>query len=110
MLRGVAVAPALLAILKRRGVRARLSNDAGAYLCNAMYFWSLDEARRAGRERAVVFVHLPWPAPAAGVRPARRRRTSAPPPTLAALVAALEEVGISLGRAARRSSAARATH
>lgn len=102
---GTPAAAVLLAGLRRRGIRARLSNDAGAYLCNAMYFWSLDEARRAGMRREVVFVHLPWPAPAPGNRPAGRRRRSGPPPARDALVAALEAVAVALSLAARRQAA-----
>jgi pyroglutamyl-peptidase len=104
-LTGTPRAAALLAGLKRAGVRARLSNDAGAYLCNAMYFWSLDEARKAGRRRAVVFVHLPWPAPAAGTRPAGRRRI-ARPPSLAVLVRALEDIAVQLALEARATGRA----
>lgn len=103
-LAGTPRAAVLLARLRRAGLAARLSNDAGAYLCNAMYFWSLDEARRAGRARAVVFVHLPWPAPRSGTRPAGRRRAGAAIP-LAALVRALEDVAVDLVVEARRGRA-----
>ncbi|MHB2169738.1 pyroglutamyl-peptidase I [Alsobacter sp. R-9] len=93
-LRGTPRAAALLAGLRRQGLPARLSQDAGAYLCNAMYFWSLDEARRAGRDRPVVFVHLPWPAPAAGTRKLSASRRPRIP--LDVLIAALEEIAVAL--------------
>lgn len=47
--------PPLLAALRRHGVPARLSRDAGRYLCNAAYFRALGAAGGA----PVVFVHLP---------------------------------------------------
>lgn len=45
----------LLAALRRHGVPARLSRDAGRYLCNASYFRALETAGAA----PVAFVHLP---------------------------------------------------
>ena len=77
-LRSTASVAPLLAQLRKAGLRARLSNDAGAYLCNAMYFWSLDGARQKGSRRPTVFVHLPWPAPSAGTKPLSRSRLGAP--------------------------------
>jgi pyroglutamyl-peptidase len=103
-LKGTPRAAVLLAGLARAGIRARLSNDAGAYLCNAMYFWSLDEARLAGRLRPVVFVHLPWPAPPPDIRPAGRRRRP-PTPGLGSLVRALEDIAVQLVLEARAGSA-----
>ncbi|MCP8937833.1 peptidase C15 [Alsobacter sp. SYSU M60028] len=99
-LRSAAPLGAILAALRRAGLKARLSNDAGAYLCNAMYFWSLDEARASGARRPVVFVHLPRPAPAPGTLPRRRRKTVRP--TDAELTAALVDIAIALARAGRR--------
>ena len=43
----------LLQALKARGLRARRSNDAGRYLCNAVYYWLL----RKGPPAA--FIHVP---------------------------------------------------
>lgn len=52
-----------LAALKAAGLPARLSRDAGRYLCNAVYFAALDTlATRTPRGEApapAVFVHLP---------------------------------------------------
>lgn len=50
--RGAATAQALAA-LRRHGLDARLSNDAGRYLCNASYFAAL------GTGLPVLFVHIP---------------------------------------------------
>jgi pyroglutamyl-peptidase len=100
-LRGAGLAAAVRAGLARAGIPARLSNDAGAYLCNAVYYWSLLQASRSGGLRPTLFVHLPWPAPAAGGRPSARRRPR-PPPTMASLAAGLEAVALALAVAARR--------
>lgn len=44
-----------LVALRRSGIDARLSRDAGRYLCNASYYRALAEASR------VLFVHIPKP-------------------------------------------------
>lgn len=49
----------LLAHVRRAGTRARLSNDAGGYLCNAVYYHSLRHAGRRAPGRVVAFVHIP---------------------------------------------------
>jgi pyrrolidone-carboxylate peptidase len=41
------------------GVDVRISDDAGRYLCEFIFFTSLALAKQAGRERAVVFYHVP---------------------------------------------------
>lgn len=45
--------------LRRRGMPAQISRDAGAYLCNAVLYRSLDVARRYGFPQRAGFVHLP---------------------------------------------------
>ena len=45
--------------LHRCGVPATLSEDAGRYLCNFIYFHALDQARKAGRAGTALFVHMP---------------------------------------------------
>lgn len=46
--------------LRRAGIAAAPSRDAGRYLCNASYFHALAwAARQSGRQRPVLFVHLP---------------------------------------------------
>lgn len=37
----------------------RLSNDSGGYLCEFIYYASLAHALRSGRDRGVVFLHVP---------------------------------------------------
>ncbi len=68
LLARVALAP-LLRAARMTGVDARLSRDAGRYLCNHLYRRAL-EAPQA-RHAAVVFIHVPQVARAAM---ARRRR------------------------------------
>lgn len=58
-LRGHGHALPLLAGLRRNGHRARLSDDAGGYLCNAVYYHSLRHARLHAPGRVVAFVHIP---------------------------------------------------
>ncbi len=48
--------------LRRRGLPVQLSRDAGGYLCNALLYHSLDEARRRGGQGFGVrrgFIHIP---------------------------------------------------
>lgn len=101
-LRGCGLAAPIRAGLVRAGIPARLSGDAGAYLCNAVYYWSLLAAERDGSRRPVLFVHVPWPAPNAGQRPSRQIRRRARPPSLDALAVALEAVALALAAAGRR--------
>lgn len=56
---GRAHATMLLARLRRDGHRSRLSDDAGGYLCNAVYYHSLKHARLHAPHRVVAFVHVP---------------------------------------------------
>lgn len=59
---------ALAADLRRRFHPARVSPSAGRYLCNFLYYQTLDWARRCGRDPLVGFIHVP---PAAAMPPAR---------------------------------------
>jgi pyroglutamyl-peptidase len=86
----------LVARLRRRAIPAFASRDAGAYLCNALLYHSLDRAREA-RSRRVGFVHIP----ASLARPggANRGRTGASPLTWdQALEGSLEILAACLGR------------
>ena len=56
---------ASLQAMRATGAPARLSGDAGAYVCETVYWTALD-ARRSGRAVPVAFLHLPplsdaWP-------------------------------------------------
>jgi pyroglutamyl-peptidase len=47
----------LVRALRKGGIPAALSEDAGRYLCNALFYWSLYEGESDGR--LVSFVHMP---------------------------------------------------
>lgn len=49
----------LAVALRRRGLPAETSRDAGDYLCNMIMFLSLHEGMRAGRAGLCGFVHIP---------------------------------------------------
>lgn len=86
----------IVARLRRLGIPAFVSRDAGAYLCNAALYHSLSSARDASGRR-VGFVHIP----ATLARPggANRGRSGACPLTWEeALDGALEIVAACLGR------------
>jgi pyroglutamyl-peptidase len=58
-LRGHAHAQWLIRPLRRAGHVCRLSDDAGGYLCNAVYYHSLKHAALHAPGRIVAFVHVP---------------------------------------------------
>lgn len=51
----------LVRALRLAGVPARASRDAGRYICNALAYGAYGHARRTGRPRLAVFVHIPSP-------------------------------------------------
>ncbi len=67
----------LIARLRRQGIPAVLSHDAGNYLCNATLYHSLELMRTLGTEGQCGFVHLPTALPTAnrntGARPVHRQ-------------------------------------
>jgi pyroglutamyl-peptidase len=75
---------------------ARLSRDAGRYLCNYVYWRALERLR--GRPPLVQFVHIP----PVNAKPRPRRRLKNPPPTLAQLLETAEALLIALVTASRR--------
>lgn len=90
----------IVARLRRRGIPAYVSRDAGAYLCNATLYHSLASAREVPGRR-VGFIHVP----ATLARPggANRGRTGACPLTWEQAVAGgLEILAACLGRPALR--------
>jgi pyroglutamyl-peptidase len=87
---------AALPQLLRTGLPARLSPSAGRYLCNAGYRIGLEHAAVTGAP--ALFVHVPWPRPAAGARPAGRSRWR---PDAGRLAGALAAVGLDMLKAAR---------
>jgi pyroglutamyl-peptidase len=94
-LRGAAPFARLLGAVPASTVPARLSRDAGRYLCNYAY-WRALERSRDGRP-LVQFVHIPR----VSVGP-RRQQRGRRPPQLGALVAAAERLLIVLIAASRR--------
>jgi pyroglutamyl-peptidase len=85
----------LLNVVRQNKLPARLSRDAGAYLCNYAYWRALQHV--GGRQRLVQFVHIP------SVRAAGQRRTfKRRPPTLSRLLTAAESLLIALLVASRR--------
>jgi pyroglutamyl-peptidase len=80
------------------GIDARLSRDAGRYICNAALYQTLHAAREGNRPRLVAFVHIP--------RPRRRVRLDGKPgrprPALQNLVRAGEAILVALMAETRR--------
>jgi pyroglutamyl-peptidase len=95
-LQGGAPFARLLGAMRASKLPARLSRDAGRYLCNYAYWRALQRARD-GRP-LVQFVHIP--AVARGPRP--QRRAPHRPPTLPQLVRAAEALLVALVAASRR--------
>jgi pyroglutamyl-peptidase len=77
------------------GTKARISRDAGNYLCNYVYWRALEHVH--GTRPLVQFVHIP----PVGTKPHPRRR-SKKPPTLAQLLKPAEAILIALIAASRR--------
>lgn len=64
---------AALASVRRAGVAAELSSDAGLYACNAAYYLTLHKLHAAGLESTpVIFVHVPVKSRAMVLRTATR--------------------------------------
>lgn len=94
--RGRAPFVRLAAAVRVSGLPARLSRDAGTYLCNYGYWRALEQQSRAAGAPVVVFVHIP--------NVLRRRRTSVQsrPPNLDQLLRAAQNVVIAAAAAVRR--------
>jgi len=93
-LSGNAPAAFLLDALRRSRVPARLSRDAGRYLCNYAYWRALQHVEK--NRPLVQFVHIPR------IRTAARRGSfKSRPPSLAQLTAAAENLLIALAAASR---------
>jgi pyroglutamyl-peptidase len=86
----------LVSAVRARKVPARLSRDAGRYLCNYIYWRALEHAPN-GRP-LVQFVHIP----AVSLNPQRKRRGRRRPLSLADVVRAGESVLIALAAVSRR--------
>jgi pyroglutamyl-peptidase len=82
----------LLQAARGAGADARLSRDAGGYVCNAAIFHALVPAR-GNRRPLVAFVHIPAP----------RGRAKSTRPTAATIQRAAEAILIALAQAAKTS-------
>jgi pyroglutamyl-peptidase len=91
----------LLAAARGAGVKAKLSVDAGGYICNAAFFLTLDAARKTGTPKLVAFVHIPWPRLRPPRKPGTRKSRS---PLAAILNRAGEEILLTLIAAAQKES------
>jgi len=87
----------LLAAVRSAKVPARLSRDAGRYICNVSLFATLNEARANNRPPLAAFIHIPAPRGRLPLVRRRRKRASLP-----ALVRAGEAALVALVAAARR--------
>ena len=86
-----------LATLRRRGIRSHLSPSAGRYLCDASYAAALADTRETGTP--VLFVHVPWLRPGAGLR--LKARVASFRPGAAVLAESLAAIGAALARQGR---------
>jgi len=93
--RGSAPAARLLGAVRPIGIPARLSRDAGRYLCNYAYWRALQRSRDGAP--LVQFIHIP----PVRFQP-RRRRVKRPSLSLPPLLAAAEALLIALMTASRR--------
>lgn len=87
--------------LRRRGLPAFVSRDAGTYLCNAALYTALDLARRGARDHRIGFVHLPSSL-VDDRRPERGPRQRCPLTWRDTIDGGLEIIGATLGRQAAR--------
>jgi pyroglutamyl-peptidase len=91
----------LLAAARGAGVRAKLSVNAGGYICNAAFFHALNAAQRIDAPKWVAFVHIPWPR---SRRPRKSRTRKSRLPSIEILARAGEEILLALIAAARNDS------
>jgi pyroglutamyl-peptidase len=96
--RGRAPFVQLAAAVRASGLPARLSRDAGTYLCNYGYWRALEHQSRAASPRLVVFVHVP------NTRRHRRTSVRSKSPNLEQLLRAAQNILIAAATAARRQS------
>ncbi len=89
----------LLGAVRQSGFPARLSRDAGRYLCNYAYWQALHRCRDGSP--LVAFVHIP-PLRRMPMPVPRRKASPHPPPSFNRLVAAAEAIAIALIAASRR--------
>ena len=59
LLRTMLPLPPIVRAVEQAGYPCQVSNHAGTYICNELYFKALSYCRRNSRVKAVVFVHIP---------------------------------------------------
>jgi pyroglutamyl-peptidase len=96
-MRGRAPFARLAAAARGTGLPARLSVDAGRYVCNYTYWRGLEAARQVGGPVVVAFVHVP------ALRGRRHAGVKSPRPTLEQLVRGAQAIVVAAAAAARRS-------
>jgi pyroglutamyl-peptidase len=93
---------AIVTRLRRRGLPAFVSRDAGTYLCNATLYTALDMARRTAREHRIGFIHLPSSLLVEERRPTFGVHPRCPLSWNDAIDGGLEIIGAALGRQVAR--------
>jgi pyroglutamyl-peptidase len=96
--RGRAPFARLVAAVRAAGLPARLSRDAGTYLCNYGYWRALEQRSRVANPRLVVFVHIP------DMRHRRRTSVRAESPNLDQLLRAAQSILIAAAAAAKHAA------
>ncbi len=94
----------LLKVARGIGAEAKLSVNAGRYICNAAFFHALNAARKTDGPKLVAFVHIPWPR---GRRPRRPNTQKSRSPSFEILRRAGDEILLALIAAARKDSICR---
>jgi pyroglutamyl-peptidase len=90
----------IVARLRRRGLPAYISRDAGAYVCNALFYRSLEIVRRFAPVTRNGFIHIP-PALLNERRPGSRARPACQLRWDEAIDGGLEIIAATLGRPPR---------
>ncbi len=93
---------AIVSRLRRRGLPAFVSRDAGGYLCNAALYSALDMARRTSRDHRIGFIHVPASLLVEERRPAFGVHPRCPLTWPETIDGGLEIIGAVLGRPVAR--------
>jgi pyroglutamyl-peptidase len=97
-LEAAAPVKAIAGAIREAGIPARVSRNAGGFVCNHLYFRALQYLRDEGRATPTVFVHLPaTPGQAPPAASARRLTAAEAAKALKAAAAALVDVRTKAG-------------
>ena len=94
-MRGRAPFARLAAAARAAGLPARLSRDAGRYVCNYSYWRALETAEQSGGPAVVAFVHVP------SLRKRQRRGGRSTSPTIDQLLRGAQAIVIAAAAAAK---------